>query len=86
MEAGGLDRGAAERDAAGAASDPTQKSTYMVGKWQSKRLAGRYRDHQGPSVQLGRLHDDLLKNGSLPLSVVEWLLLDDPATLALARR
>jgi uncharacterized protein (DUF885 family) len=30
---------------------------------------------------LGQFHDELLKNGSLPLSIVEWLLLDDPSTL-----
>jgi uncharacterized protein (DUF885 family) len=81
MEAGGLDREAAEGEAAGAASSPTQKITYMVGKWQILRLLGRYRDHKGADFRLGRFHDDLLKNGSLPLSVVEWLLLDDPATL-----
>jgi len=86
MEAGGLDREAAEGEAAGAASDPTQKITYMVGKWQIMRLAGRYRDHQGMKFQLGNFHDDLLKNGSLPLSVVEWLLLDDSATLEQALR
>jgi uncharacterized protein (DUF885 family) len=86
MESGGLDREAAEGEAAGAASDPTQKITYMVGKWQIMRLAGRYRDHTGANFQLGRFHDDLLKNGSLPLSVVEWLLLDDPATLEQALR
>jgi uncharacterized protein (DUF885 family) len=86
MEAGGLDREAAEGEAAGAASDPTQKITYMVGKWQIMRLAGRYRDHRGANFQLGRFHDDLLKNGSLPLSVVEWVLLNDPATLEQALR
>jgi uncharacterized protein (DUF885 family) len=81
MEAGGLDREAAEGEAAGAASDPTQKITYMVGKWQVMRLLGRYRDHQGASFRLGAFHDELLKNGSLPLSIVEWLMLDDPSTL-----
>lgn len=77
MEAGGLDREAAEGEAAGAASDPTQKITYMVGKWQIMRLLGRYRDHRAKDYRLGQFHDDLLKNGSLPLSVVEWILLDD---------
>jgi uncharacterized protein (DUF885 family) len=77
MEAGGLDREAAEGEAAGAASDPTQKITYMVGKWQIMRLLGRYRDRHAKDYRLGQFHDDLLKNGSLPLSVVEWILLDD---------
>jgi uncharacterized protein (DUF885 family) len=81
MEAGGLDREAAEGEAAGAASSPTQKITYMVGKWQILRLLGKYRDQMGEKFQLGRFHDELLKNGSLPLSVVEWILLGDSVTV-----
>jgi uncharacterized protein (DUF885 family) len=77
MEAGGLDREAATGEAAGAAASPTQKITYMVGKWQIMRLLGRYRDKQGANFRLGQFHDDLLKNGSLPLSIVEWILLDN---------
>ena len=81
MEAGGLDREAAEGEAAGAASSPTQKITYITGKWQIMRLLGKYRDKRGASFQLGQFHDDLLKNGSLPLSIVEWILLDDSTSL-----
>ena len=81
MEAGGLDREAAEGEAAGAASNPTQKITYITGKWQIMRLLGKYRDKRGASFQLGQFHDDLLKNGSLPLSIVEWILLDDSTSL-----
>jgi uncharacterized protein (DUF885 family) len=78
MEAGGLDKEAAEGEAAGAATDPTQKISYITGKWQIMRLLGKYRDAKGASFRLGQFHDDLMKNGSLPLSVVQWLLLDDP--------
>ena len=81
MDAGGLDREAAEGEAAGAASDPTQKIWYMTGKWQIMNLLGRYRDKMGKDFQLGKFHDDLIKNGSLPLSVVEWILLDDSTAL-----
>lgn len=81
MEAGGLDREAAEGEAAGAAAEPTQKITYMVGKWQILRLLGKYRQREGANFRLGAFHDALLANGSLPLSVVEWLLLDDSSTL-----
>ena len=81
MEAGGLDRESAEGEAAGALASPSQKITYMVGKWQVMRLLGRYRDHEGPKYSLGAFHDALLANGSLPLSVVEWLLLDDRGSL-----
>jgi uncharacterized protein (DUF885 family) len=81
MEAGGLDRESATGEAAGAAASPTQKITYMVGKWQIMRLLGKYRDMQGANFRLGQFHDDLIKNGSLPLSVVEWILLDDSSSL-----
>jgi uncharacterized protein (DUF885 family) len=81
MEAGGLDREAATGEAAGAAASPTQKITYMVGKWQIMRLLGKYRDKQGANYRLGQFHDDLVKNGSLPLSIVEWILLDDSSAL-----
>lgn len=86
MEAGGLDRESAEGEAAGAATSPSQKIHYMVGKWQIMRLLGRYRDRQGASYRLGAFHDELIKNGSLPLTVVEWILLDDPSTLEQALR
>ena len=81
MEAGGLDREAAEGEAAGAASSPTQKISYIVGKWQIMNLLGRYRDKAGANFRLGQFHDDLIKNGSLPLSIVEWILLDDPRSV-----
>jgi uncharacterized protein (DUF885 family) len=81
MEGGGLDKEAAEGEAAGAASSPTQKISYITGKWQIMRLLGKYRDEKGASFRLGQFHDDLIANGSLPLSVIEWLLLDDPSTL-----
>ncbi|HEV2829768.1 MAG TPA: DUF885 domain-containing protein [Pyrinomonadaceae bacterium] len=81
MEAGGLDRESATGEAAGAAASPTQKITYMVGKWQIMRLLGKYRDKQGANFRLGQFHDDLIKNGSLPLSIVEWILLDDSSAI-----
>ena len=79
MEAGGLDREAAEGEAAGAASSPTQKISYIIGKWQIMQLLGRYRDQKGQNFRLGQFHDELIANGSLPLSVVEWIMLDDPS-------
>ena len=81
MEAGGLDREAAEGEAAGAAASPTQKITYITGKWQIMRLLGKYRDRKGKDFRLGEFHDELIRNGSLPLSIVEWILLDDRSSL-----
>ena len=51
MEAGGLDREAAEGEAAGAASSPTQKISYIIGKWQIMQLLGRYRDKMGTNFR-----------------------------------
>jgi uncharacterized protein (DUF885 family) len=84
MEAGGLDREAAEGEAAGAAISPTQKIWYITGKWQIMNLLGKYRDKQGANFRLGQFHDDLIKNGSLPVSIVEWILLDDPSSIETA--
>ena len=76
-EAGGLDPEAAEGEAAGAASSPTQKISYITGKWQIMNMLGKYREKMGDKFRLGQFHDDLISNGSLPLSVIEWILLDD---------
>jgi uncharacterized protein (DUF885 family) len=81
MDAGGLDREAAEGEAAGAAASPTQKMTYMTGKWQILRLLGKWREKKGAAFRLGEFHDALLACGSLPLSVVEWILFDDPSSV-----
>jgi len=81
MDSGGLDREAAEGETAGAASSPTQKISYIIGKWQIMNLLGRYKDRHGENFQLGQFHDDLIKNGSLPISVIEWILLDDDSSV-----
>jgi len=84
MEAGGLDREAAEGEAAGAASSPSQKISYITGKWQIMRLLGRYRDSQGAGFRLGAFHDQLISYGTLPLSVIEWLMFDDESSVRAA--
>jgi uncharacterized protein (DUF885 family) len=81
MEAGGLDREAAEGEAAGAASSPSQKISYITGKWQIMRLLGRYRDREGTGFRLGAFHDQLISYGTLPLSVIEWLMFDDESSV-----
>jgi uncharacterized protein (DUF885 family) len=84
MEAGGLDQEAAKGEAAGAASNPSQKICYITGKWQIMRLLGRYRDTQGKDFRLGAFHDQLIGYGSLPLSVIEWLMFDDDSSVRAA--
>jgi len=81
MDAGGLDHESGEGEAAGAASNPHQKISYIIGKWQIMNLLGRYKDRQGENFRLGQFHDDLIKNGSLPLSIIEWILLDDDTAI-----
>jgi uncharacterized protein (DUF885 family) len=81
QEAGGLDSEAALGEAAGAASSPSQKITYTVGKWQILRLLGAYQDRHPDDFRLGAFHDQLLSYGSLPVAVVQWLMLGD-STLA----
>jgi len=81
MDGGGLDKEAAEGEAAGAASSPTQKISYITGKWQIMRLLGRYCDAKGADFRLGQFHDDLLAHGSLPVSILTWILLDDASEI-----
>jgi uncharacterized protein (DUF885 family) len=50
------------------------------------RLLGRYKDKEGANFRLGQFHDELIRNGSLPVSVIEWILLDDPSSLEQAMK
>src|SRR2546423_580904 len=81
MDAGGLDRETAESETAGGPGSPPQKIYQIPGQWQIMRLLGKYRDQKGKDFRLGQFHDDLIQNGSLPLSVIEWILLDDRSSL-----
>jgi len=45
------------------------------------RLLGGYRQQQGTNFRLGAFHDALLAKGTLPISVVEWILLNDRTDL-----
>jgi len=49
-------------------------------------LLGRYKDRHGENFRLDQFHDDLIKNGSLPVSVIEWILLDDRTALQKAMK
>jgi uncharacterized protein (DUF885 family) len=60
---------------------PVPEISYIIGKWQIMNLLGRYKDQQGENFRLGQFHNDLIKNGSLPVSVIEWILLDDPTSI-----
>jgi uncharacterized protein (DUF885 family) len=73
----GLDPVAARGEAAGAAANPGYKIQYLVGKWQIERLLGRVRDREGESFSLRRFHDRLLSYGSIPISVIETLMMGE---------
>jgi len=77
---GGLDREAAKGEAAGAAAGPGYKIQYLVGKWQIEKILGRVRDKEGASFSLQHFHDRLLSYGSIPLSMVEELMLGEEKT------
>jgi len=77
MKEGGLDRESATGEAAGAAATPGQKIHYTLGKWQIERLLGRARDAKGEAFSLRAFHDELLSQGSIPLSLAEWAMLGD---------
>jgi uncharacterized protein (DUF885 family) len=74
---GGLDPVAARGEAAGAAAAPTYKIQYLIGKWQIERLLGRVRDREGDRFTLRSFHDRLLSHGSIPVSVIEDLMLGE---------
>ena len=74
---GGLDREAAKGEAAGAAAGPGYKIQYLIGKWQIEKILGRVRDKEGASFSLQSFHDRLLSYGSIPLSMVEELMLGE---------
>src|SRR5256886_15326138 len=62
MDAGGLDREAAEGEAAGGASNPHPKNSYIIGEWQIMKLLRRYKKRQGDKFKLRQVHDELVQN------------------------
>ena len=78
---GGLDPEAARGEAAGAAASPGYKIQYLVGKWQIERLLGRVRDREGSAFTLRHFHDRLVSYGSIPISVIEKLMLGEGAAV-----
>jgi uncharacterized protein (DUF885 family) len=86
MKEGGLDRESATGEAAGAAATPGQKIHYTLGKWQIERLLGRCRDLKRPAFSLRAFHDELLSQGSIPLSLAEWAMLGDDGSYREALR
>ena len=80
MEAGGLDREAAEGEAAGAAASPTQEVTYMTGKWRVASSCGKWRQREPPSASAIST-TRCSPAGACRSRYVEWILFDDPSSV-----
>ena len=78
MEAGGLDREAAEGEAAGAAASPVAEDRlHGRASGRSCGCSGAIATSEGAAFRLGGFHDQLISYGSLPVSVIEWLMFGD---------
>ena len=50
---------------------PGQALVYKIGALKIKELRERYEKQLGSKFNLAAFHDEILKNGSLPLSILE---------------
>jgi uncharacterized protein (DUF885 family) len=56
--------------------DPGQACGYMVGALKILELRQRLKERQGSRFDLGKFHDLVLTNGSMPLDILEKLILE----------
>lgn len=70
-----LDEATAAEEAAFFAATPGQALTYQIGKLQILRLVSDASRLRGGAFSLRRLHDELWRNGNVPLSLLRWELL-----------
>ena len=81
MEAGGLDREAAKAKPPAPRRVRRRRLPISLASGRSCDCWASIATSKGKDFRLGQFHDDLIKNGSLPLSIVEWILLDDRSSL-----
>jgi uncharacterized protein (DUF885 family) len=55
---------------------PTQAMSYLIGKIQIQKLKTDYMAKYGQNIPLKEFHDDLLRQGSIPVSLSRIKLLD----------
>jgi hypothetical protein len=67
-----MDRATALSEAASFAARPGQAITYQIGKLQILQFLTDARLHEGDRFSLQAFHDNLWKNGNVPISLVRW--------------
>lgn len=70
-----MDVATAAEEAAFFAATPGQALTYQIGKLQIVRLVSDAARVRGGAFRLRALHDELWRNGNVPLSLLRWELL-----------
>lgn len=70
-----MDVATAAEEAAFFAATPGQALTYQIGKLQIVRLVSDAARVRGDAFRLRALHDELWRNGNVPLSLLRWELL-----------
>jgi uncharacterized protein (DUF885 family) len=67
-----MDRATALSEAASFAARPGQAITYQIGKLQILQFLTDARLREGDRFSLQAFHDNLWKNGNVPISLVRW--------------
>jgi len=67
-----MERGSAMGEAAFVASTPGQAISYQIGKLQIQRLLRDARLQQGEAFRLRAFHDELVRNGNVPIALLRW--------------
>lgn len=76
-----MDRATALEEAASFAAGPGQGITYQTGKVQIVNLLADVRRARGAQFSLKAFHDQLWKDGNVPLSLLRWEMLGDRSDL-----
>jgi uncharacterized protein (DUF885 family) len=67
-----MDAASARSEAKFFAATPGQAMTYCIGKWQILRFLALARTGLGDRFDFRDFHDFLLKNGNVPIALLEW--------------
>jgi uncharacterized protein (DUF885 family) len=76
MKEGYMARAYAERETKRGTSDPTYL-VYTLGKLQILKLRDDYKRKIGQAFKLEQFHDDFVKQGGIPISIIRRAMLGD---------